>query len=626
MKNGKVKVNGNTNSTYDASAISSLSFKEAVRKKSSLYIGSKDSDGIFTILKEIIDNAVDESLNKFSDVVGVDINTKTDKITVFDRGRGIPIDIHKKTKKPAIISIFTEQHTGGKLDKTTTYTHGSVGSHGLGAKLTNFMSKIFEVYTFRDKWYSLKFENGELVGNLRPSQAPVINKKKHDKGTVISFVYDKSVFNKDAKLDTKKVREYLKNLSYFVSKVKFQLTIDGKQEVFKTTDGINDYINDVVAKYKLEKVGKPFVYSDEQMSIGLQWTDHTDEILLSYVNGVPTRDGGTHVKGLIDAINKLIEPFKSNKDFTPSDFRVGCVIIISVYVMHPEFESQVKHRLVTQSVQANVFKTVQSELGKFFAKNKSFVNQIIKRAQELRKLHAQFKLNQKATAELRNVKAKSMLPTKLATCTTKKAFERELTLVEGDSAAGSSKQARDVRFQEILSLKGKIVNAYGKANEKVFVNEEVLSIMRAIGFTGNDKKFDLRVGKIIILTDPDPDGRHISVLLLNLFHKVLPKTIVDSLVYIVDAPLFIYVHKQKKYFGNSLKEIKETLKLEKLDPTKITRLKGWGEINHDDLRTIAFDVNTRKLIKIVDLKKDEKGKFFEIVGENAAGRRILLGL
>lgn len=600
-----------------------------------MYIGSNDSNGIFQISKEAIDNSVDEASAGFNDLVGVVIDDK--KITIFDHGRGIPVGKSKQTGRSTLIEVFATLHAGGKKGGEA-YKKGSIGTHGVGGAVVNFLSTQFEAYTYREEnggWHYIKFIKGELVGGVVKKKPPRIAGKLPKLGTIVQFTPDPSVFTKTAKLNVKQISDYLHVLSYLVPKTKFALYDNDKEPlVFVQKNGLSDYLRDLLEREKAEAQGKEFIVNDETFSLALQWSDAADEIFLSYVNGSHTKDGGTHVKAVADAITKALEPLKGKRDYTPTDLRTGLIGVLNIHLASPSFDSQTKNRLVTESAYNQVYVPLLKHLTAFFAKNKTLANDIIRRAAEVRELRTAFQANKKATAALRSAKGRQTLPAKLLSSTTKNPKERELYIVEGDSAGGTAKHARDGRYQEVLKLRGKILNAYGPQGHKVFDTEkdrnEVLDIMRAIGYDGDPTKpLKLRVGKILILTDPDPDGKHIALLIANLFQKTLPKAIIDKYLYIVMAPLYMYgVSDTKKIFGSSPAEIQKKLGSKKLDPKRLGRIKGWGEVNPAILRQVAFDPKSpdRKVMRISELQKGKEAEFLEIVGEKAHGRRQLLGL
>lgn len=620
---------------YDESSIRVLNPVEAVKQNLGMYIGANDSNGIFQIAKEIIDNSVDEASAGFNDLVGVVLDNKT--ITIFDHGRGIPVGKSKQTGRSTLIEVFATLHAGGKKGGEA-YKKGSIGTHGVGGAVVNFLSTQFEAYTYREEnggWHYIRFEKGELVGTVSKKKPPRVAGRIPKLGTIVTFTPDPSVFTKTAKLNTKQISDYLHVLSYLVPGAKFALYEEGKEpQVFIQKNGLSDYLRDLLEQEKAEAQGKEFIVNDETFSLALQWSDAADEIFLSYVNGSHTKDGGTHVKAVQDAITKALEPLKGKREYTPTDLRTGLIGVLNIHLASPSFDSQTKNRLVTESAYAQVYEPLLKHLTAFFAKNKTLANDIIRRAAEVRELRTAFQANKKATAALRSTKARATLPAKLLSSTTKNPKERELYIVEGDSAGGTAKHARDGRYQEVLKLRGKILNAYGPQGHKVFDTEkdrnEVLDIMRAIGYDGDPTKpLKLRVGKILILTDPDPDGKHIALLIANLFQKTLPKAIIDKYLYIVKAPLFMYsFNENKKVFGDTVEDVRKKLGKTKLDPKKLTRIKGFGEVNPNVLKQVAFDPKSpdRHIVRITELKQGKEAEFLEIVGEKAHGRRQLLGL
>jgi DNA gyrase/topoisomerase IV subunit B len=611
---------------YDEDSIKVLDSRSAVIANMGLYVGGNDSNGLYQCAKELIDNAADEANAGRNTVVGVIIEGQ--QVTVYDRGRGIPVGNNKTTGRSTLIEVFATLHAGGKKGGKS-YEGGSIGTHGMGAAVTNFLSKSLTVYTFREErggWHKVAFVEGVLKGDIVKCKAPLVQGKPAKLGTVITFAPNYAVFAKGAALRSSQVGDYLRILSYLLPKIKFELTVDGKTKEYYTTEGLKDYLSALMEKEKIEAQGKPIIFNSPAVSFALQWSNYSDELVLSYANGSYTKDGGTHLKGLCEALADAVKPYKGKYDFTPSDMRSGLVGVINVKVASPAFDSQVKGRLVTESAYKTVYDQAFAQFTSMFKTNKSFVSAILRRASDLKKLRASFQASKKALADLRSDKGKANLPSKLADCISKDPKITELFIVEGDSAMGSCKKARDIKYQAVLAIRGKIVNAYGSSAAKVFSNAEVKDILRCIGYTGNDKKdIKFKYSKIILCADPDDDGWHISLLLLNLLQKVVPEVINRGLVYVVDAPLFKYATKNGNFYADTMPDLHKKVK-GKFDAEQVTRLKGWGEATVPDMEELAFQ-KTRKLIKIVGLKDDEIVDHFNIVGkESVQGRRALLGL
>ena len=615
--------------TYDAKDIDIFKGLEGVRKRPEMYISNTDKNGIFHILKELIDNSVDESIAGYNSTIGVHLEEDGTTL-VYDKGRGIPVEKHDKTKISTLTSIFTTLHSGGKMRDGKGSYGASVGTHGVGSSVTNALSEFFTVYTFRNnKWWYQSFKKGVPKTGVEKTNKPTVPNKKVtlNKGTVIKYRPDKKCFEKNAKLDKEKVKDFLKTLSYLHSKTKFVYSTDKDYKEFYQPKGLTSYIDYILENdKKVEKVGKPFVYQDNSVDVVLQWTTKSEETLHSFVNGSMTKEHGTHVQGLGQALVKGIENYKTKRsDYRGEDLRNGLVGAINIKIASPKFDSQTKNKLVTKEAYQDMFKLLQPRLKQFFDNNKTLARKIVRRANEIRNAHKKLQNDKKAASEIKSEKnGKDLLPSgKLTKSKTNNPKERELFLVEGDSAGGTAKKARDPNNQEILALRGKIINAY-KDKGKLFQNQEIVDILKSIGYNPSlkDPTNKLRVGKIILLSDADPDGQHINLLLLSLLHKLMPEVFDKKMVYVVDSMLYTYQKGQKRLFGNSVSDLKKQDKYIKTE--YITRIKGWGEINQDVLKDIAFDRNKRKLLRIKNI--DEKNKFVSIVGEDVSIRKELLDI
>ena len=614
-------------STYSANDIDVLEGLEPVRKKSGMYIGANDSRGIFQITKEIIDNVFDEYLAEYNTKLFVEV--KGDVVTVADESRGIPVEIHPKTKESTLTTIFTKLHAGGKLgvkkDGSTAYKT-SVGTFGVGSSVTNALSESFEVWTFRKAWYYQAFAKGKVKTKVKKGvKPPSVSGCTMKAGTVVRFKPDFTCFQKKSKLNTKNLLDWLKISSYLYPDLVFYLDLDGKKAKLHEPKGIKALVNKLVEDAKVEKLGKTVHIRSNNFEAVLQWSSHDEEKLLSYANGSKTEDGGTHVNGLFKALNESLKSFKgARSNYKPEDLRCGLLGVLDFKMPSPQFDSQTKSKLISKEAQDQVYETALEELKKFWRENPSTAKEIVRRANEVRSVVQSFTMSKKAAAALKvNKGGKVLLPAKLVVSNTKDPKERELYLVEGDSAGGSAEKARDAKTQEVLKLRGKILNVHKDKSQKAFTNNEIIDILKSIGYDPSKKKMDLRVGKIILLTDADVDGGHISSLLLGLLLKVVPDVIKNGMVYaLYKAPLFKTNVGSKNVYGRSLAELMKKTNGKGI----VTRIKGWGEIGPDILAEVAFDRTTRHLVRVTMEDAKASKRFVKIMGEDPSTRKEMLGV
>ena len=617
---------------YTASDIEVLEPLEGVRARPGMYIGSTDDFGVLQICKEIIDNGIDEALGGHCDHILVDLSDKG-QVKVWDNGRGIPVEKHPKhPKKSTLEIIFTHLHAGGKLGKEGAYEDGSVGTHGVGAAVTNALSSQFSVYTRRKKsWYQQTYAKGKPTIKVTKLSGDKFKEVPEPKGTLVTFTPDKKIFGK-ARLPVDDLKNMLELTAYLHPKVTFELVISKKKRhSFHQPKGVTALLKKMIKKTKSEIFGKPVIIQQSGLDVVLQWTDHISENINSYVCGSPTPLGGTHMAGFAKALADAIKPYKPKRgktEFKPEDLRVGLQGVLNLTIAAPEFSGQTKGKLATKEARDVVYNAVFPELKKFFAKNKKMTRDLVKRAIELAAGRKKFVADRKLITALKTKKkGTTLLPAKLTQSTTKKASEREIFFVEGESAAGTAKVARDPRYQEILALSGKIINVYKDRKQKAFANSAILDILKSIGYdpTAKDPVLKLRVGKIILLSDPDVDGKHINVLLLSLLQRVLPELFEQGIVRIADAPLYNAQFRGTRYFAGSRAElVKKAPK--GLRPEHIQRIKGWGEVNAPVLESVAFNPETRVLTKITPLSVRRAPKFEALMGKDTQFRKDLLGL
>ena len=485
---------------YNEESIEVLEGLQAVRVRPGMYVGDLAS-GRFHITKELLDNAVDEALAGFNKKVGCKVTN--DYIEVYDEGRGIPVGIHPKyikEKKSTLEVIFTTLHAGGKI-KTGAYSSGSVGTNGVGSSCTNALSTYFQVWTYRDnKWWTQSYSKGVPTSDVH-NENPDDNYKK---GTVIRFIPDKSILPNP--IDPKLLATWFRNSSFLNPGIEFFIDYKGKTKTYNS-QGLIDYINWKTKDLNCEALYKPFILKTENVDVALQWFETDEGDLASWCNTSPTIEGGTHLKGLINVINKGFDNLVKKKNYKAEDLRTGLYGAINYRTTSPVFDSQTKEKLINAEAEKLVMDQIQKEFDKYLNSNKTFVKKIIDRANEIRSIYNKFTQEKKALSKLKK-RGKVNLPpaNKFISSNCKDPSLRELYCVEGDSAAGTARQARDPHYQEIVKLRGKILNVAKSTMTKAYESEDILNILKAIGFDPSNKEHQLRIGKFIILTDADPDG------------------------------------------------------------------------------------------------------------------------
>src|SRR6516164_7658529 len=594
-------------SKYTAAEITALEGLEPVRKRPSMYIGGVDARGLHHLVWEIVDNAVDEYLNGYADHITVTLHKNGDAVTVTDNGRGIPVDMHPKHKRPALELILCTLHSGAKFGEGGNYLH-SGGLHGVGSSVVNALSRKL-VATIRrdgDEWRQV-FKRGKPAGELE-KLGPF---RGH--GTTIYFEPDADIF-KTTQFDAKWIREHLESMSYIHSGLKITFKDEIAKETYDLTHpgGIPEFLQRLVTEGQKPAVTEaPFTLvrnNGERMEVALQWTESTDEAIRSYVNGIRTSAGGTHENGLKGGIAKAIRNYMETHELktkgltiTAEDIREGIVAILSVFVREPQFQGQTKEKLNNPEMSATVDGWVRPALESWLNANMTAADQIVGRIV----LAAKARLASREAAS--EVKRKSVtqrrlnLPGKLADCKSTDLDESELFIVEGDSAGGSAKQGRDNRTQAVLPLRGKILNSEGLALNKVLANAELNDLVSAIG-TGAGEKFDLaglRYGKVILLMDADADGMHISTLLLAFFFRHMTELIRKGHVFLAQPPLFRIDVGKETHWARDDKHKEEILAgLRANAKPEVSRFKGLGEMMPKTLAETTLNPRQRTLLQV----------------------------
>jgi len=645
---------------YTAKDIVVLEGLKAVRKRPAMYIGSTDSRGLHQLLYEVLDNSIDEAMSGFCKNIYVAVKGK--EVTIEDDGRGIPVDIHPKYNKPALEIVLTELHSGAKFEQKAYRVSG--GLHGVGVHVVNALSSRFDVYVKRNgKVYHQSYSQGkkisevEEIGRVENGVTylnPGTDVKFHlisETGTMTIFVPDETIMEStDFSLDVVKSR--IEELSYLNRGLTITLDWNGDVTVFRHDGGIVEMVKNMnqgkkvlhedviygISHYDsntkdLVEIREDESYSpaadrlpDTQIEFAIQYNDSVNENLLAFVNDINTREGGTHVAGFRAALTKVLNEEAKKKEiieddyFNGEDVREGLTAVLNVKIPEPQFEGQTKEKLGNSNVRGMVFTSMVENLRKYFEDHPKVSEAICKKAL----LAAQAREAARNAREMvRSKNALSIsLPGKLADCTLEDPEKTELYIVEGDSAAGSSKQGRDRSFQAILPLRGKILNVEKAGWDKILKNNEVKNIFAAINMGPNDP-YDpskLRYGKIIIMTDADVDGSHIRTLLLTLFYRYLRELITHGHIYIAVVPLYRIQKGTSVNYVYTEKEKDELVK--KLNNPIVQRFKGLGEMNPDQLWETAMNPKTRKLVRVSIEDAQEADRLFTLLmGDEVEPRR-----
>ena len=589
-------------SNYDASSIEVLTGLEPVKKRPGMYT---DTENPNHLAQEVIDNSVDEAVSGYATQINVTLH-KDNSMSVEDNGRGIPIDIHPKEGTPAVEVILTKLHAGGKFSNDSYQFSG--GLHGVGISVVNALSSSIEVWIKRDaKQYFMKFESSVKSNDLEE----IGTVGKRNTGTLIKFMPDAQFFD-SVKFSIKKLRHNLRSKAVLCPglEVNFKNEIDETDDKWLFKDGIKDYLQ--ASLDGLECIPSiPFVVSfktkEEQLDCALTWTENTSNTTTeSFVNLIPTIGGGTHVNGLRSGLTDALKEFcefrnllPKNIKLTPDDVWQKIAFVLSIKILDPQFSGQTKERLSSRECASFVSGVVKDSFSLWLNQHTDIAEKIA----ELAILNAQSRLKTAKKVVRKKIVSGPALPGKLSDCTSSDLEQTEVFLVEGDSAGGSAKQARDKDYQAILPLRGKILNTWEVDSSQVLASNEIHDISVAIGLEpDNNDLSGLRYGKICILADADSDGLHIATLICALFVKHFPKLVSQGHVYVAMPPLYrIDAGKQVFYALDDLEKNQIEVKLtkeNKRQKIQVQRFKGLGEMNPKQLRETTMQPDTRRLIQL----------------------------
>jgi DNA gyrase subunit B len=616
-------------SSYDSDKIQVLEGLESVRKNPGMYIGSTDARGLHHLVYEVVDNSIDEALAGYCTSVQVIIQ-KNGALSVADNGRGIPVDIHEKYKIPGVEVILTMLYSGGKFDGQAYKVSG--GLHGVGVSCVNALSKWLEVKVRRNgKEYQQRYERGKTVTDLK-----VIGKAK-DTGTTVTFFPDTEIFE-TIEFDYDTVATRLREMAFLNAGLQIEITDErtDKHEAFRYDGGVSEFVLHI-NKNKIPLHPKPIYLQGEkdgvQVEIAMQYTDGYTENIHTFANNINTIEGGTHLAGFKGALTRVLNDYgKANKLFDESfslsgeDSREGITAIISVKIRKPQFEGQTKSKLGNSEVRGIVESVTCEKLAEFFEENPPVARMIIGKAVLSSKAREAARKARELTRR-KGLLESSALPGKLADCSSRDPSQSEIYLVEGDSAGGSAKQARDKEFQAILPLRGKILNVEKARLDKILKSEEILHLITAIG-TGIAEEFNIenaRYHRIILMTDADVDGEHIRTLLLTFFFRYMRPLIEKGYLYIAQPPL--YKMTKGKTVEYAFSEQERVQKAKQMGETGlgIQRYKGLGEMNPQQLWETTMDPDCRLMLQVTIENAVEADELFTILmGEAVEPRKVFI--
>jgi len=591
-------------STYDADKIQVLEGLEAIRKRPSMYIGSTDQYGLHHLIYEIVDNSIDEAMVGFCSNIDVTVEEGS-IVTVKDDGRGIPVGLHKKYNKSALEIVMTKLHSGGKFDNKVYRVSG--GLHGVGLGVVNALSEFVEVEVCQNgKMYYQKYQRGVPVADLK------MIGESSEHGTLVRFKPDKEIFE-SIDFDFTIISTRLRELAFLNKGLKITIedTRTNETQVYQAEGGIVEFVQHLNKNRKVLHENPIFIYGESKdisIEIAMQWTDGFSESIHTFANNINTIEGGTHLIGFRSALTRTLNDYSRSNGYLKAnaeglsgeDVREGLTAIISVKLREPQFEGQTKTKLGNSTVRTAMESILGEKLTEFLEENPK-VSQICVEKSILAAAAREAARKARELTRRKGLLEGGGLPGKLADCSERDPAKCEVFLVEGDSAGGSAKQARDRTFQAILPLKGKILNVEKAALDKMLKNLEIRALITAFG-TGIEEEFDItkaRYHRIIILCDADVDGSHIRTLLLTFLYRYMRPMIDAGYVYIGQPPLYKVKKGKSEAYAYSDKEKDDLVRDLGGQGVDIQRYKGLGEMNPDQLRETTMDPATRIMKKIV---------------------------
>lgn len=624
--------------TYTGKDIQVLEGLEPVRKRPGMYIGGTGKSGLHHLIREVVDNAVDEATNGFASLIEVTLHADGKSISVTDNGRGIPVDMHPKKKIPTLQVILTTLHAGGKFDGSSYITSG--GLHGVGSSVVNALSaELVATIKRGGKKYTQTYERGKPTSKLKKSKETV-----RGTGTTIFFRPDDQIFGK-VEFDAEWIKEYLEVKTYLNGSLKilFRDEVNKQKYEFYHEGGIAEYLDHLIKSSNTRVVHpEAFIVRQEEIEggqraeIALQWSESPKERIESFVNGIPTPDGGTHVQGLRDAVRSAVRAYMDTHDLMPKkldlnadDIREGMVAVVNLFMVDPQFQGQTKDKLNNPEARNLMVSAVRLELEQFLNAHPTTGEAIATRVIQAAKARLASRAAVSSVRRKTSLSHRLTLPGKLADCSSTSPSESEIFIVEGDSAGGSAKQGRDRKTQAVLPLRGKVLNAEQATLQKVSANKELSNIVQALGCGLGDKinVAQLRYHKVILLMDADSDGHHISTLLLTFLYRYMRPLIDEGYVYIAQPPLYRIDAGKETHWAlddsDKDKIVKQLQSKRKNINIDIQRFKGLGEMMPATLRETTLDPEKRRLLQVSIADTDKlttETVISELMGKDAAPR------